>query len=66
MIESRLFREILCRCWERGYKAVHLHDALVLFDVEENKNVGEEELKSIIKDVYKKYGLYPTVKTEIG
>ena len=66
MIESRLFREILCRCWERGYKVVNLHDALVLFDIEENKNVGEEDLKSIIKDVYKKYGLYPTIKTEIG
>ena len=66
MIESRLFREILCRCWERGYKVVNLHDALVLFDVEENKNVEEEELKSLIKDIYLRYGLYPTVKTEIG
>ena len=63
--ESRLFKEILSICWEKGYRVINLHDALILFDVEDNKNVGEEDLKSIIKNVYRKYCLYPTVKTEI-
>lgn len=64
--ESILFRPILIECWRRGWKVVNLHDALIVFDVKENETVGVEELKSIIKAVYNKHNLYPTVKLEIG
>lgn len=64
--ESRLFRPILIECWRRGWKVVNLHDALIVFDVKENEAVDVEELKSIIKAVYNKHNLYPTVKLEIG
>ena len=64
--ESLLFHLILNKCWDRGYKVVNLHDALVVFDVEVNKRVTVYELTTIIKQVYHRFGLYPTVKVEIG
>ena len=64
--ESMLFRLILNKCWDRGYKVVNLHDALVVFDVEANKHVTAEELATIIEQVYHRFGLYPSVKVEIG
>jgi hypothetical protein len=64
--ESILFRPILIECWRRGWKVVNIHDALVVFDVKENKTVDMKELKAIIEDVYNKHNLYPTVKLEIG
>lgn len=64
--ESMLFRPIIEECWRRGWKVVNLHDALIVFDVKENEAVDVEELKSIIKAVYNKHNLYPTIKLEIG
>lgn len=64
--ESMLFRRILKKCWDRGYRVVNLHDALVVFDVEANEGVTIAELTAIIEDVYHRFGLYPTVKAEIG
>jgi hypothetical protein len=65
-IESQLFKRILNECWDRGYKVVNLHDALVVFDVEVNKDVTVEEFKDIVEQVYRHFGLFPTVKLEIG
>ena len=64
--ESMLFRLILNKCWDRGYKVVNLHDALVAFDVEANRYVTVAELTAIIEQVYHRFGLFPTVKNEIG
>lgn len=65
-VESFLFRKILQECWHRGYKVVNLHDALIVFDVEENKNTQLSEFTAIIEQAYNRYGLFPTVKAEIG
>ena len=64
--ESMLFRLILKECWSRGYRVVNLHDALVVFDVEANEHVTIEELTAIVEQVYHRFGLFPSVKTEIG
>ena len=65
-VESLLFKRILNECWDRGYKVVNLHDALVVFDVEANKRVTVDELTTIIRQVYHRFGLFPSVKVEIG
>ncbi len=65
-VESILFKPIVEECWRRRWKVVNLHDALIVFDVKENETVNVEELTSIIKAVYNKHNLYPTVKLEIG
>lgn len=64
-LESDLFRDILKECWDKGYKVVNLHDALVVFNVKQNKDVTIDELTTIIKQVYNRFGLFPTVKAEI-
>ena len=64
--ESLLFRLILKECWSRGYRVVNLHDALVVFDVEANEHVTIDELTAIVEHVYHRFGLFPTVKAEIG
>ena len=64
--ESNLFKPIIEECWLRGWKVVNLHDALIVFDVEENKAVEVKELKAIIEEQYNKLYLLPTVKLEIG
>ena len=45
---------------------VNLHDALVVFDVEANECVTAGELTAIIEQVYHRFGLFPSVKVEIG
>ena len=64
--ESLLFRLILKECWSRGYRVVNLHDALVVFDVEANECVTVAELTTIIEQVYHRFGLFPSVKVELG
>lgn len=64
--ESLLFRLILKECWSRGYRVVNLHDALVVFDVEANERVTVAELTAIIEQVYHRFGLFPSVKVELG
>lgn len=63
--ESILFRLILNKCWNKGYRVVNLHDALVVFDVEANKHVTVAELVTIIEQVYHRFGLFPSVNIEI-
>lgn len=65
-MESRLFKVILEECWNRGYRVVNLHDALVMFDDKANEHVNVDELIAIIEQVYHRYGLFPSVKVEIG
>ena len=64
--ESILFRPILKECWRRGWKVVNLHDALIVFDVKENEAVEVKELRAIIETEYRKHGLLPTIKLEMG
>lgn len=63
--ESLLFRLILKECWNRGYRVVNLHDALVVFEVEANECVTVAELTTIIEQVYHRFRLFPSVKVEL-
>ena len=65
-LESSLFRPILKECWKRGWKAVNIHDALVLLDCKDNEGVTADDVKEIIQKHYHKMNLYPTIKAEIG
>lgn len=62
--ESRLMREILNVCYEQGWKVVHIHDAIIVLDVDANSSVEPIQIKHIINDIYRRYLLYPTIHCE--
>lgn len=64
--ESKLFREILSKCYEKKWCVINIHDAVVVLDSPENDTCTQEGIRLVIKEVYGKYNLYPTVKTEMN
>lgn len=63
-LESQLFRETLKRLFEKGYKVISIHDAIVVLDVAENKNLTPEIVKEVLCDVYAEIGLLPDCSTD--
>ena len=63
--ESRLMREILNICYEQGWKVVHIHDAIIVLDVNANSSVESIQIKHIINDIYRRYLLHPTIHCEL-
>ena len=63
--ESKLMREILNVCFEKEWKAVNIHDAIVIFDVKENSDVKPIDIKHIINDVYRQHLLHPTIHCDV-
>lgn len=64
-LESRLFHDILVRCYQRGWKVFNLHDAVIVLDVPENEHCTQDAVKNIILAVYHDNGLFPTVKADM-
>lgn len=58
-LESQLFREILKRLFEKGYKVISIHDAIVVLDVAENTDLTPEMVKNVLCEVYAEIGLVP-------
>lgn len=63
-LESHIFRQILTECYEHGFKAISIHDAIVVPNIETNVNCLDE-IKSIMEGVYARYGLKPNVSIDI-
>lgn len=62
--ESRLMKEILNVCYANGWKVVHIHDAIIVFDVDANSSVEPIQIMRIINDIYRRYLLHPTIHCE--
>lgn len=63
--ESRLFRLILDECYNRGWKVISIHDAIIVPSVEANNNISIEKLKGIVTDIYIRYNLNPSVSIDV-
>lgn len=63
-LESQLFREALKRLFEKGYKVISIHDAIVVLNVDENENLTPEIVKEVLCEVYSKIGLVPDCSTD--
>ena len=63
-LESQLFRETLKRLFEKGYKVISIHDAIVVLNVIENDNLTPEIVKEVLCDVYAEIGLLPDCSTD--
>lgn len=62
--ESRIFRQILTECYEHEFKAISIHDAIIVPNIEANVNCLDK-IKSIMEEVYARYGLKPNVSIDI-
>lgn len=64
-LEATIFREILRRCYDRGYaNVINIHDAICVIE-NDMLNYSSDDLKSIMLEVFGEYGLYPNLKLEM-
>ena len=63
-LESELFQEVLTLLYNKRYKVVSIHDAVVVLDVPSNKTCTAELVKDVINKVYRKNGLHPDVSMD--
>lgn len=63
-LESELFQEVLTLLYNKRYKVVSIHDAVVVLDVPSNKTCTAELVKDVINKVYRKNGLHPDVSID--
>ena len=63
-LESKLFSKILSECFKYGWKVFSIHDAVLVLDVEDNKECTVEAVEEIIRNVYNEIGLFPTVSVD--
>lgn len=61
-LESEIFRELLKSLCRKRFPAVHIHDAVVIPDT--RAQVDVEKVESVMRDVYKKFGLHPTFSVD--
>ena len=64
--ESRLMREILNVCYGQGWKVIHIHDAIIVLDIEANSSVEPIQIKHNINDIYRRYLMHPTIHCELN
>lgn len=60
-LESEIFTEILRRLFNKRISCFGIHDAVVVLD---EKKLSVEDIKNIMMDVYKSYGMLPTLSVE--
>lgn len=64
-LEATIFREILSRCYDRGYtNIINIHDAICVIE-NDMLDYSSDDLKSIMLEVFGEYGLYPNLKLEM-
>lgn len=63
-LESKLFHEILMKLYNKRYKVVSIHDAIVVLDTKANDSCTVEVVTRIITNVYLSYGLHPDVSAD--
>lgn len=61
-LESEIFREVLKSLYRKRIPAVHIHDAVVIPDT--RAQVDVEKVESVMRDVYKRFGLHPTFSVD--
>ena len=61
-LESEMFRELLKSLYRKRIPAVHIHDAVVIPDT--RAQVDVEKVESVMRDMYKKFGLHPTFSVD--
>ncbi|TFD96847.1 hypothetical protein E2605_08520 [Dysgonomonas capnocytophagoides] len=65
-VESELFYQILEKIYkETEYDAINIHDAIVLLDTPNNESCSDNEIETIMREVYNIYSLFPSFSVEL-
>lgn len=64
-LESELFHQILTKLFNKRFKVISVHDAIVVLDVKANSKCTVEVVKEIIQNAYNDRGLSPDISTDI-
>lgn len=59
-LEAQIFTEILRRIYSKRWKAIHVHDCIIIPQTKSKNKPTKEDILKIMMDVYKEYGLSPT------
>lgn len=59
-LESKIFTEILRRIYKKRWRAVHIHDCIIVPDTGKKNQPNREDIEKIMREVYKEFGLFPT------
>lgn len=60
-LEARIFTTILKRLYAKRWNAIHIHDCIVIPKDGNANHPTETQVRSVMEDVYKDFGLSPTV-----
>lgn len=63
-LESNLFQSILSQLYHKKFKAINIHDAIIILDIPQNTDCNTTLVTSIIKNVYNKHLLCPAVSID--
>lgn len=63
-MESELFSEILTKLYNKRFKVISIHDAVVVLETKSNALCTEELVSGVIKEVYMKRGLSADVSID--
>ena len=63
-LESVIFRDILQALFRKRICAVHIHDAIVVPDAKTTVSLEPDEIQTIMRNAYQRFGLCPTLKVE--
>ena len=59
-LEAQIFTEILKRIYAKKWKAIHVHDCIIIPKTKSKNKPTKEDILKIMMDVYREYGLSPT------
>ena len=63
-LESKLFHEILMKLYNKRYRVISIHDAIVVLDVKANENCTVDVVRDIITKIYTSAGLHPDISVD--
>lgn len=60
-VESTMMREILTRLYDKGYKVISIHDAVIVLDDEANNGFDVRLAERMMREVYRAHSFYPSI-----
>ncbi len=64
-VESEMMKEILSRLYDKGYKVISIHDAVIVLDDVANEGFNVRQAERLMKEVYRSHSFFPSIDVEV-